>query len=81
MLDSVNWLLRRELQQVSLGSRLLSAHPRRDGSWRRLTDAVDRKGQSTRKNSSFTEGLVKGEGSTDSPPGSDLYYKTESLHL
>ena len=80
-LGSMNWLLCRELQQVSPGSRLPSAHPRRDGSWRRLTDAVDRKGWSTRKTSSLTEGLGKREGSADSLPGSNLCYKTDSLHL
>ena len=80
-LGSMNWLLCRELQQVSPGSRLPSAHPRRDGSRRRLTDAVDRKGWSTRKNSSLTEGLGKREGSADSMPGSNLCCKTDSLHL
>lgn len=42
---------------------------------------MDRKGWDTRKNSSLTEGLGKREGSADSLPGSNLCYKTDSLHL
>lgn len=53
---------------MSPGLRLLSTHPRRDGSRRRLTDARDKEWQGVR-NSGFIKGLLKILGSTDSPPG------------
>jgi hypothetical protein len=64
---------------MSLGSRLLPAHPRRDRSWRRLTDAVGRKAQNIKNYSSFMKSRVRAPQSNCL--GFNLLDKAESLHI